>query len=223
MKTIALSLATLAALAGIASAQTESSAVLNTLEVRQLVVSAEPADHIRLSMHFSAVSTEYSAEAARHREMSCALAANPNRWSPGMASYCTRLADWYAHAAAVVLELAAHHFSLADGFSSFVPLEAAPFENGLGAREPTAIDVKIFEARARTRADHLALEEYFLEAARKHTAVAEDHVAMGNAYRGSRIAQTATHCDRMIEEAREAAWTARAAATKHRGLATIGE
>src|SRR5262245_62352302 len=126
MKTIALSLATLAALAGIASAQTEPFALLNTLEVRQLVVSAEPADHIRLSMHFSALSSEYSAEAARHREMSCALGANPNRWSTGMASYCAHLADRYAHAAAVAFEVAAHHFSLAEGFSSFVPLESAP-------------------------------------------------------------------------------------------------
>jgi len=53
----------LAALVGDAAAQTTSSAVLNSLEVRELIRRAEPADHARLEVHFAVLAEQYAAEA----------------------------------------------------------------------------------------------------------------------------------------------------------------
>jgi hypothetical protein len=197
--------------------------VLSNLEVRQLVSSAEPDDHARLSAHFGALSQYYASETARHRSMARGLSMNPNRAPVDVTSHCERLADWNARAAATVRELAAHHATLAAGFSSMVPEGATPFENGAGAREPTAWELDFFSALANTPTEHFALEEYFLEVARRHSSRAAEHVAMGNAYRGGRMAQTAAHCDRMIREAREAAAQARGAAALHRSLAPLGD
>ena len=51
-------------------------------------------------------------------------------------------------------------------------------------------------AKASTPAEHRALEEYFLTLAKRYTADATEHAAMANAYRGTRIAQAAVHCDK---------------------------
>jgi hypothetical protein len=78
---------------------------------------------------------------------------------------------------------------------------------------------------AGTRADDLALEEYFATLAKKNTAEAEDHVAMAKAYRASPRKGThdpAVHCDRLARLAREPAQEAAAAATLHKQLANIG-
>ena len=60
-------------------------------------------------------------------------------------------------------------------------------------------------AKAGTPADHRALEEYFLTLAKRYTAEANEHVAMAQAYRGTRIAQAAVHCDRLVGLSRDAA------------------
>ena len=52
-------------------------------------------------------------------------------------------------------------------------------------------------AKASTPAEHRALEEYFLTLAKRYTAEANEHVAMAQAYRGTRIAQAAVHHDRL--------------------------
>ena len=54
-------------------------------------------------------------------------------------------------------------------------------------------------AKASTPADHHALEEYFLTLAKRYTADANEHAATANTYRGTRIAQAAVHCDRLVE------------------------
>jgi hypothetical protein len=59
----------LLAFAGSATAQDKSPALLNTLEVEQLVKRAEPGDNARLVAHFTALAERYVAEAKRHTSM----------------------------------------------------------------------------------------------------------------------------------------------------------
>jgi hypothetical protein len=63
---------------GTAAAQSPS-LILNTVELRKLVDSAQPADHARLSAHFAALADRYAAEARRHTAMASSYAGNPNR------------------------------------------------------------------------------------------------------------------------------------------------
>lgn len=67
------------AFAGTAAAQTPSSAVLNTLEVRRLVGSADTGDQARLASHFSALAERHAAQARRHTAMARAFTGNPKR------------------------------------------------------------------------------------------------------------------------------------------------
>jgi len=55
------------------TAQDRSPAILNAVEVQQLVKRAEPADQARLSAHFSALADRYTAEVKRHKSMSQAF------------------------------------------------------------------------------------------------------------------------------------------------------
>lgn len=136
-------------------------------------------------------------------------------------THCTGLADLNTQSAATVRELAAYHERLAAGTASTAPPDSARFEGGEGAAIPTDREIDALAARARTPADHRALEEYFLTLARRYTADADEHVAMARAYRGTRIVTAATHCDRMITLSRDSAKEANAAAAMHRDFAGI--
>ena len=76
-------------------------------------------------------------------------------------------------------------------------------------------------AKASSPADHHALEEYLQTLAKRYTAEGKEHAAMAAAYRGTRIAQAAVHCDRLIELSRDLAKEANAAATIHKDLAGV--
>jgi len=208
--------------AGNATPQT-ASPILNTLEVRKLVGSSEPADHARLTAHFSALADRYDAEARRHTAMAQSAGGNPNRSTGGgMSMHCRRLATLNTESAATLRELAKHHTALAGGSASTAPRNAARFEAGAGAPEPTQAELSALAAKAATPADHRALQEYFLTQARRYTAEATDHVAIAMSYRGTRIAQAADHCDRLVANARESAKEATAAAAMHGQLAGVG-
>ena len=134
---------------------------------------------------------------------------------------CKRLEQLNLQSAATLRELAAHHEGLAAGKASAVPRGAARFEGGAGAPAPTAEALSALAAKASTPADHRALEEYFLTLAKGYTADAKDHVAMAQAYRGTRIAQAAVHCDRLVTLSRDSAKEATAAAAMHKELAGV--
>ena len=226
MRTIylrALSIGALALLtyAGGAAAQTTST-VLNFLEVQELIRRAEPAGHARLGAHFSALAERYAGDAKRHTAMSKAVSGNPNRQlATGSSARYTRLAELNTQSATTLRELAAHHEAVAAGKTSAVPRGAARFEGGAGAPAPTTEELTAMAARASTPADHRGLEEYFLTLAKRHTADATDHATMARAYQGTRIAQAAAHCDRMVTLLRDSAKEATAAAEMHKGLAGI--
>jgi hypothetical protein len=208
---------------GVASAQEKPSALLNSLEVRELVARAEPGDHVRLSAHFTMLADRYAAEAKRHLSMSQSFVGNPNRnLGSGMSVHCKRLADLNTQSAATVRELAAYHEKLSVGSPTTPPRDGARFQGGAGAPEPTEKELDALAAKASTPAEHRALEEYFVTLARRYTTEANDHVTLAQTYRGTRIAQAAVHHDRLAGLARDTAKEATAAADMHKGLAAIG-
>jgi hypothetical protein len=121
-----------------------------------------------------------------------------------------------------VRELAAYHTKLASGTLATPPRDGARFQAGAGAPEPTEKELNALAAKASTPAEHRGLEEYFLTLAKRYTAEANEHVALAQAYRGTRIAQAAVHHDRLAGLSRDGAKEATAAAEMHKQLAGIG-
>jgi hypothetical protein len=218
----AIAAAALLVFAGTAAAEDKSTAVLNSLEVRQLVARAEPADNVRLAQHFSALANRYTAEAKRHITMSQSFIGNPSRTlGTGMSAHCKHLADLNTKSATTVRELAAYHEKLASGAPATPPNESGRFQAGAGAPEPTERELNALAAKASTPTEHRALEEYFQTLAKRYTNEANEHVTLAQSYRGTRLAQAAVHHDRLAGLARDAAKEATAAADMHKQLATI--
>ncbi len=227
MRTIHFYPAALAALIFLAftgnlAAQSRDAGILNALEVQQLVKRAAPADNARLAAHFNALGDRYTAEAKKHIAMSQSFTGNPSRsLATGMSAHCKRLADLNTESATTVRELAAYHQKLANGTSATPPADAARFQGGAGAPAPTDKELTTLAAKAGTSAEHHALQEYFVTLARRYTAEANEHVALAQTYRGTRIAQAAVHQDRLAQLARDEAKEATDAAEMHKGLAGI--
>ena len=76
-------------------------------------------------------------------------------------------------------------------------------------------------AKASSPADHRALQEYFLTLAKRYTADAAEHATTANTFRGTKIAQSAVHCDNLVRLSKDAAKEATAAAEMHKQLAGI--
>jgi hypothetical protein len=228
MRTIhlhALSVGALAFLtfAGGVSAQTTSSAVLNSLEVQELIKRAEPADHARLEVHFAVLAEQHAAEGKRHSAMAQAFIASPIRRTAAnsAADHCKRLEQLNLQSAATLRQLAAYHEGLGAGKASAKPRGAERFEGGAGAPAPTTEELTALATKASTPADHNALQEYFLTLAKRYAAEASDHVAMAQAYRGTRISQAAVHCDRLAALSRDEAKEATEAEAMHKQLAGV--
>jgi hypothetical protein len=139
-----------------------------------------------------------------------------------MSAHCKQLASLNAQSEKTVRELAAYHGKLAGGTPAAAPKDGARFQGGAGAPEPTEQELDALAAKARTPAEHRALEEYFLTLSKRYTAEANEHVALAQAYRGTRIAQAAVHHDRLAGFSRDAAKEATAAAEMHKQLAGVG-
>jgi hypothetical protein len=213
---------TLLTLATGAPAQDKGSALLNTLEVRQLVARAEPGDHARLKAHFAALGDRYAAEAKRHTSMAQGFVGNPSRnLGTGMSVHCKQLAMLNTQSATTVRDLATYHEKLAAGVAATPPGDAARFQAGAGAPEPSEKELSALAAKASTPSEHRALLEYFLTLAKRYTADANEHATLAQTYRGTRIAQAAVHHDRLAALARDSAKGANEAAAIHKQLADI--
>jgi hypothetical protein len=206
-----------------AAAQTTSSAVLNSLEVQELIKRADPADHARLEVHFAVLAEQYAAEARRHSAMAQGFLARPIRQKAAhsAADHCKRLEQLNLQSAATLRQLAAHHESLAAGKTSAAPRGADRFERGAGAPAASTEELTALAAKASTPDDHRALEEYFVTLAKQYAADANDHLAMAQAYRSAHITQAAVHCDRLVALSRDEAKEATAAAAMHKQLAGV--
>jgi hypothetical protein len=90
-----------------------------------------------------------------------------------------------------------------------------------GAVDPTDAELKMLAAQAATPADHRALQEYFLTLEKRYMSDAKNHSAIARRYRGTRIAQAADHCERIVANARASAKEANAAAALHAQLASL--
>ena len=223
VRSLTLAATVLLTVAGTVAAQEKATGLLSRPEVQQLVARAEPADNARLAVHFAALADRYAAEAKRHIAMSQSFAGNPNRsLGSGMSTHCKRLADLNTQEATTVRELAAYHEKLAAGTPATPPRDGARFQGGAGAPEPTEKQVTALAAKAGTPAEHKALEEYFLTLAKRYTAAAEEHVALAQTYRGTKIAQAAVMQDRLAQLDRDTVKEATAAAEMHKQLATTG-
>jgi hypothetical protein len=207
---------------GSAAAQDPSSALLNDVEVRQLVARAEPGDHARLSAHFAALAEQYTAGAKRHAAMSQSFSGNPNRTlGSGMSAHCTRLAELNTQSATTARELVTYHQTLAAGVPAAPPRDAARFHAGAGAPAPSELEIAALAAKASTPAEHRALEEYFLTLAKRYTGEADAHASFALAYRGARVTQPGAHHERLAVLSREAAKEATTAAAMHKELAFV--
>jgi hypothetical protein len=207
---------------GNAAAQDKSPALLNSIEVQQLVKRGDPGDNARLAAHFTALADGYVAEAKRHTSMSTAYTGNARaQMAAGMTAHCKQLADLNTQSATELRELATYHQKLAAGAAATPPTKGARFEGGAGAPAPTEQELSALAAKASTPADHHSLEEYFLTLAKRYTADANEHAATANTYRGTKIAQAAVHCDRLVTLSREEAKEATAAAAMHKQLAGL--
>jgi hypothetical protein len=204
------------------AAQNQAPGLLNNLEVRQLVTRAEPGDQAQLSAHFTALANPYAAEAKRHLSMSQSFIGNPSRnLGYGMSAHCKQLANLNTQSETTLRELAAYHTKLANGTPATLPKDGARFQSGAGAPEPSEKELNALAAKASTPADHRGLEEYFLTLAKRYTAEVNGHVALAQAYRGTRLAQAAVLQDHLASVSREAAKEATAGAEMHKQLAGV--
>lgn len=153
------------------TAQTRSSVMLNSVEVRQLTERGERGDHERLSAHFAALSERHIGEAKRHTSMAQGSVGNPSRnLTTGLSTHCKRLAELNTQAATTLRELADHHDKLAGGQPSTPPGDGTRFEAGAGAPGPTGQELTTLATNARTPADHRRLEDYCLVLAKRAAA-----------------------------------------------------
>lgn len=154
--------------------------------------------------------------------MAQSFGGNPGRnVGVNMSAHCARIAGLNTESATTLRELAAHHQKLAAGASSAPPAGSAAFQGGKGAPEPSEKDLTVLAAEATSAADHGALEEYFLTAAKRYRADASEHVALAQTYRGTRITWASAIHDRLAELSRESAEEATASATMHEDLAGV--
>jgi hypothetical protein len=211
------------------AAAQDRSALLTTIEVKELVASAQPNVHARLRDHFAALADKYAADAQRHQATAQVLTGNPNHppaVPPGARH--ARLAESAIISAATFRELSAHHGRLAAGQASQAPANSARFENGEGAPAPTDTQLRELSAGARTPSEHRALDEYFSELAQKYASAAQKHAAMAVRYRlhpndrAGSFTALAAHCERLAKQSLESADAARAMAAEHRQTTTAG-
>ena len=120
-------------------------------------------------------------------------------------------------------ELATFHDKLAAGAPATRPADPSHLEHGTGA--PTVMsDAQLQQliTNARTPADHGKLVEYFTSLATKYSQDADSHAAMAVGYRGNQrsgMISAVAHCDRLVQQARNAAAEAKALAAEHQALA----
>jgi hypothetical protein len=221
---VAIAAVALLGAASIAMAEAPSR-VLNKLEVQKLVAAETPIANLRLAIHFNGVAEQYFHDAAHHRATAVVYGANAHR------SIAATVDDHCERQAAVAIEwgvaarrLARYHTDLATGRTAVFPKGAAELQGGRGAPEPTAEQLHRLALTARTRSDHLALQEYYATVAGERATAAEDYGRMAAAYRAGihrRAYDLASNYDRLARLARRAAKQATEAANRHRQLATI--
>ena len=192
---------------------------LTAAEVSRLISKGDPADHARLSAHFTALAERQATDVKIHTAMQQAYANSGKPSGVSMVNHCKALVGRAQESAGSLKELAAYHSKLAGG---------ATASSGLAVLEPVTgrpsdAELTRLAARAETAADHRALQNYFTSVADRDEREAADHAAYAKTWRGlTKVAayqtQAAAH-DRTAEQLRATAKEARAAAAMHGGEA----
>jgi hypothetical protein len=169
------------------------------------------------------VTSAFLTEAARHRSEATALRAAPSAseskrpGSPGTAVHCDRIADRLEKAAGVN-----------PGYAAAVANLAFPTGVAQANDTPSSKEVRDLIANAKTPAEHRKLAKHFEAVAARYEADAADHAAEAKVYRTTPNASeskrpgspdTAAHCDRLADAARNAATAARELARDHEKMA----
>jgi hypothetical protein len=119
---VAFSVIALAVSAGAATAAQarKSTDLLTSKQVKTLVATAKtPADHLKLSKHFTVLAAKYEDQANEHAAEAQAYRKNPtfmeskNPSGPGTAAHCDRFAELTRQAAKEARELASAHEHMA--------------------------------------------------------------------------------------------------------------
>ena len=199
--------------------------LLNKLEVQKFVTADTPVANLRLAAHFATLAARYEEDAARHKAAADVFRANANK-SVTMNAGITfaRLSSDATEWALAARELATYHVHRASGQPAIRPRGGAELQAGRGAPEPTAEQLHKLALTARTRLDHLELQEYYQVVARTKTAEAAYHLRMAAGYvAGVRngVSAVAVTREGLARLARRAAQTATEAANRHRVLATV--
>lgn len=202
------------------TAQSKPATPLSTADVQQLISRGQPADHARLSAHFTALADRYAAEAKRHASMQPAFAGNAKlaNMAASQAAHCKQLAARNQESAGVLRELAAHHGKEAAGAASVPPVGSERFQGVV--KVPTDAELTKLAAGAGTPADHSALTGYFSTLAAQYERDAKDSAAYAKSWRGttkdpSAPAQAAKW-ERLAKQQSESAAEAKAAAAMHK-------
>ena len=188
---------------------------LSTAEVGQLISRGEPADHARLSAHFTALADRQAGDVKVHTAMQQAYANSGKPIGVSMVNHCKSMVARAQESAGSLKELAAYHSKLAGG---------ATVTSGLAVLEPATgrpadAELARLAATAETAADHRALQNYFTSVATRDEREAADHAAYAKTWKGlTRVPAASTQAvahDRTAQQLREAAKEARAAAAMH--------
>jgi hypothetical protein len=195
---------------------------LTDTQMEELVAKAStPADHARLRAHFLEMAAIYTADADAH-----ALMAEGYRRRQGNgptdgdpASQADRIAQRAREAAATARQLVTYHERLAAGLPKSEVQKAPMSHPGLPM---TAVQVHELIVNARTPAEHVALRKQFDLEAVSYASEANRHAAMAAGYRRNtalRDGDPAIHCDRFVQQMRDAGTAARVLSNYHAGVA----
>ena len=225
MKPLFRTIATAFAATAIGTAAFAQDPVLNILDVQRLVAAETPVASLRLAIHFNTLADRYLAEAEAHTAMGATYKATAQRTAALTAGdHCKQLATRAAETGAVARRLANYHAVFAAGRTAVLPAGAAALQGGLGAREPTADELRKLSRLARTRTDHLVLAEYYGTVAKRKTSESAAHHRRAMAYRaGPRKGgyDVGVISDHLAKVAHMAALRAEQSANLHRQLANV--
>ena len=199
---------------------------LSAKQMEALVAKAStPTDHARLRQHYLNMVAIYTADADAHVEM--AKASRRSRGNPNMAAFADpaaqmdRIAQRARDAAATARELATYHQRLSVGASK-AEVKAPSTHPAMPMAQVEVVELIV---TAKTPAEHRKLGQQFAAEAAIYTADAERHAAMAAGYRANpnpRDGAPAIHCDRFVQQVRDAATAARELATYHERVAAEG-
>ena len=222
----------LLALAGLPSVISAGQDQMATKRMEDLVAKASTrTDHTQLSKHFVDMAARYTADAETHGAMAARYRANPGpprRTGGDPAIHCDLIARRAREAAASATELAKHHEHMAaeaPKADSKAPTTHAAMPMA-ESRVPDLLahkQVQELIATAKTSADHMKLGKHFEAEAVRYTADADRHAAMAAGYRNTdqrgNLQAAVNHCERLVQQIRDAASAARELRKYHEGLA----